>query len=259
MIRKGKFVSIFFIVVFFCISTIQANPFFDLYKITDRFHNFNNIVISPIENLKDSLFIDNDIFYKPDGEYYYSLSQKYYEINDNFIKEIIGGNIFVIFNWVKVLMFQKIDNSLKIKFSKDELYDSKISKKLISLFDTWLGYVCSIIDNSIEINYDQYVSIDYEITKDNTLFIHNVKGVQIKNKISMSNKLLGLLDISRYKLLYRNNCVFLGIVNTEKEEYFEYYVYTSITDIEKRGLNEVFSQSNEDIRKDLKPYVKCFF
>lgn len=252
-----KKTGILFSLSLFLLINLHANPFVDL-KIFELHEKCLSSYTEEI-NKNDTVFINNNIFYLPYGQYYYTVSQKYNEINDNFIKDIIGGNVFVLFNWVKGLMFQKTSDCIIIKFSQDELYNSKISNKLISLFDIWVGYFCSIIDNTIEINYDQFVSIDFDTPDDNTLYIHNFKGIEIKNKITLSDKLMGLLDVSRYKLLYHNNCVFLGIVNPDKVEIFDYYVYTSIEDIGLRGFAEVFEHSNEEIRVELKPLVKSFF
>jgi len=233
---------------------IISNPFIDIGINNITKHNtvFKN-------NKTDSVFIDNNIFFLPHGQYYYTVSKKYNEINDFFIKEIIGGNIFVLFNWVKGIMFEKTNNCIKFKFDQNELYNSEISKKLVSLFDYWIGCMFSLIDNSIEINYEQFVSIDFNVSDKNTLFIHNVKGIKISNKVSMTDKIMGLLDVSRYKLLYHDGCVFLGVINPDKDEYFQYYVYTSLEDIASRGFAEVFKHSNQTIRTDLKPLVKLFF
>ena len=77
--------------------------------------------------------------------------------------------------------------------------------------------------------------------------------------MNFSKKLFDLLDISRYKLIYQNKYIFLGIINPEKEQFFDYYIYTSIGDINNRGFSKVFEQSNKEVREKLRPLVKNLF
>ncbi len=203
--------------------------------------------------------IDNNIFFMPNGTYSFSNNnQAISEINESFFEEIISGNVFVIFNWIKVLNIEKTSNKIIIDLNKEKMYDSEISKNFISLFNKFIFCFNNLINNKIEIQYDENISIDYK-TNVNIIYIKKISGIFIKNNISISEKLYNLLDISNYKLIYSDKYVFLGIVNPEKEHFFNYYIYTSIDDIKNRGFSEVFNQSNETIREKLKPLVINLF
>ena len=214
----------------------------------------------PVKTTKNIISkIDNNIFFMPNGSYSFkNENEKKLEINESFFEEIISGNIFVIFNWIKILNFEKSSNKIKIKLNNEKVFGSEISRKFISLFNKFLFCFNNLINNKIEIKYDKNISIDYKVAL-KTIYIKKIKGILIKNNISISDNLDKLLDISNYKLIYYNKYVFLGIVNPEKELFFDYYIYTSAEDVKERGFSEVFKQSNKNIRAELKPLVVNLF
>ncbi len=209
---------------------------------------------------KDTILeFNNNLFSLSDGKYVYSNNnQRFTEINEIFFKEIIGGNIFIIFDWLGFLTIEKNTEIIKVNLNKNREYVSEISKNFISIFNSFICFFNNLINNKIEIKYDKEISINYK-KETNTIYIKKISGITIKNHISNSKKLFNLLDFSHYKLIYHNNNVFLGIINPDKEHFFEYYIYTSIADINKRGFSEVFNQSNKKIREEIKPLVINLF
>ena len=200
--------------------------------------------------------LDNTIFSMSDGNYtFFANKETNNEINENFFREIISGNIFVLLNWLNFFTIEKKNETIKIKTSQTH-HKTEISRNFISLF---ISYFNRLVDNRIAILYQEFITVDYKTETNNTIYIYEIAGITINNNMNFSEKLFNLLDISRYKLIYQNKYIFLGITNPEKEQFFDYYIYTSIDDINNRGFSEVFEQSNNEIRNKLKPFVKNLF
>lgn len=203
-------------------------------------------------------FVDNELFFLANGRYYCKIEQKYNRIDKRFFEEIISGNLFVLFNWAKDLRIEKDSEKILISLGRESFHKSKVLKELGKVFNNWAIYVSAFINNSIVINYEEDVSIDYEIDE-GTLYIHKISGVTINHNFGIRGRFLDFLDIERYKLIYKDHCVFFGVSSDEIRQKFDYYVYTSIEDILDRGFSNVFKKSNEEIRQKMRPLVMSFF
>ena len=118
--------------------------------------------------------LDNNIFAMPDVNYIFSENQEpNTEINENFFREIINGNIFTLFNWLNYFTIEKNNKTIKIKTSHTQ-HKGEVSRNFISLFISCFN---RLIDNRIEIIYQEAVTINYKIEKNNTnIHIRNIRN-----------------------------------------------------------------------------------
>lgn len=203
--------------------------------------------------------VNNSIFHLPDGKYVIENNNKIVsEIDEDFFQEIINGNIFIIFNWIESFEIDKKLTKIEIKTTHEGNHESSISGSFISIFNKLSGWLSNFIDKQVEIKYSKKITINHK-TEKNTIYIKNISGIEIKNNFLESEKIFSLLDVSRYKLIYHKEFIFLGVENSEKPQFFDYYIYTSANDLKNRGFSEVFNQSNQHIRKKLRPMVKNLF
>lgn len=177
------------------------------------------------------------------------------------VERLLQGDIFCLMRGDFTIT--KTSSVITIGSGQSQNSVSQIAPEVLSLFSSWIP--SRMMSVSINMNMAPQIKIRYS-KKGTISYIHKIEGVDLAVDSCFSPKKLDmLLDCSRYRIIMYDHAGstlnFFGLIKNHSSPdnvAFDYFVYTSESDIQKRGVTDVFKRSNEAIRTLLRPLVHEF-
>ena len=156
--------------------------------------------------------------------------------------------------------YRRSEGQLRIS-CQPALYDARLSQELIravhgSLIATLVG------DIPLQIRVSDEVIVHFAVMnaiEGPIVRIDSIQGFRVTQNQSL--RLIDMtrfLDVSRYRFILSRNHFFAGVLGDPRERRFDYYVYSSETDMGRRPLREILRRSNASVRASIRPYVITF-
>ena len=205
----------------------------------------------------------SEIYFQANGTYHGSKASDLSSgtLTQKGFKSLIRGNIFTILPGKKPFLIRKFADRLIIEYERPTRGTLKITSSLQKILLKGKGPCPGTCNLSLQAEKRVIVHFTVLDNARKTVRLDSIQGLRLHVTLLarfLPEKIQVIFNPTLYRFILTKRESFFGVLKSSREKRFHYYVYTSFRDLKKRGLSGVLAESNQDIRRRLRPLVASF-